>query len=128
MISIKLYNPKTGDTNYYEQKKVPFGKIKKIIEFNKAQATKETELDLLQRKLEENGSLSKTEETKYLNLQTEVEFGMVDPMVELVVDLFNHPKVTKEAIYDGLDLSDGIQGLSDILTQAMGGKTDSAKK
>ena len=35
MISIKLYDPETDKVNYYEQRKINFGKIKKILDFNK---------------------------------------------------------------------------------------------
>ena len=33
--SIKLYDPETDKVNYYEQRKINFGKIKKILDFNK---------------------------------------------------------------------------------------------
>ena len=54
---------------------------------------------------------------------------MLEPMIDIVVDLFNNPSVNKEAIYNGLDLQDGVETLRTIMSDAMGGANkDNSKK
>ena len=73
--------------------------------------------------------LTKSEEKEYIALSGENEVGMLEPMIDIVVDLFNNPNVTKEAIYNGLDLQDGVETLRTIMSDAMGGANkDNSKK
>ena len=111
MISIKLYDPETDKVNYYEQRKINFGKIKKILDFNKNIEEKSAKLRILEDKLTNGVVLTKSEEKEYIALSGENEVGMLEPMIDIVVDLFNNPNVTKEAIYNGLDLQDGVETL-----------------
>ena len=73
--------------------------------------------------------MTKSEEKKFVSLSGENEVGMLEPMIDIVVDLFNNPNVTKEAIYNGLDLQDGVETLRNIMSNAMGGvNKDNSKK
>lgn len=129
MISIKLYDPESDETKYYEQRKISFGKIKKILDFNKNIEEKSARLRILEDKLTNGVVLTKSEEKEYVSLSGENEVGMLEPMIDIVVDLFNNPKVTKEAIYNGLDLQDGVETLRNIMSSAMGGvNKDNSKK
>lgn len=129
MISIKLYDPESDETKYYEQRKISFGKIKKILDFNKDIEEKSARLRILEDKLTNGVVLTKSEEKEYVSLSGENEVGMLEPMIDIVVDLFNNPKVTKEAIYNGLDLQDGVETLRNIMSSAMGGvNKDNSKK
>ena len=129
MISIKLYDPESDETKYYEQRKISFGKIKKILDFNKNIEEKSARLRILEDKLTNGVVLTKSEEKEYVSLSGENEVGMLEPMIDIVVDLFNNPNVTKEAIYNGLDLQDGVETLRNIMSSAMGGvNKDNSKK
>lgn len=129
MISIKLYDPESDETKYYEQRKISFGKIKKILDFNKNIEEKSARLRILEDKLTNGVVLTKSEEKEFVSLSGENEVGMLEPMIDIVVDLFNNPKVTKEAIYNGLDLQDGVETLRNIMSSAMGGvNKDNSKK
>ena len=73
--------------------------------------------------------MTKSEGKEFVSLSGENEVGMLEPMIDLVVDLFNNPSVTKEAIYNGLDLQDGVETLRTIMSDAMGGANkDNSKK
>lgn len=129
MISIKLYDPESDETKYYEQRKISFGKIKKILDFNKNIEEKSARLRILEDKLTNGVVLTKSEEKEFVSLSGENEVGMLEPMIDIVVDLFNNPNVTKEAIYNGLDLQDGVETLRNIMSSAMGGvNKDNSKK
>lgn len=129
MISIKLYDPETDKVNYYEQRKINFGKIKKILDFNKDIEEKSARLRILEDKLTNGVVLTKPEEKEFVSLSGENEVGMLESMIDIVVDLFNNPNVTKEAIYNGLDLQDGVETLRTIMSDAMGGANkDNSKK
>lgn len=119
MIKINLYNPETEDTNHYEQNKISFGELKQILKFNKLQQEDSAELKILNVKMDNGKLLTGAEEKKYVELSGKDDVYL-EALEKLVAKLFKNPKVTVQAIDDGLN-ADGMTVLKDILADAMGG-------
>ncbi|WP_338213879.1 phage tail assembly chaperone G [Companilactobacillus muriivasis] len=119
MISIKLYNPKSGETNYYEQQHISFGELKSVLKFNKTQSEDAAELKILNAKLDAGKLLTSAEEKKYVDLSGKDDVYL-EMLETLVAKLFKNPKVTVESIDEGLS-AEGMTTLKDILADAMGG-------
>jgi len=119
MISIHLYDPETDETKYYEQNRISFGELKKVLKFNKMQQEDSAELKILNTKMDNKKLLTSTEEKKYIELSGKDDVYL-EAMETLVASLFKNPKVTVQSIDDGLS-ADGMSTLSDILADAMGG-------
>lgn len=120
---------RNGDTLHYEQPRVPFGQMSQLMKFESKQEKRELRKKFLDKKLAA-GTASEKEFNERLALADE-EAGVVDEMIDVVVNLFNNPKVTSKTINEGLNLSDGADKLSKILSDAMGGThsaADSAAK
>lgn len=120
MIKIDLYDAKKDETAHYEKTHIEFGMFKKIAKFNKEMSRKEAEADLIKQKFDQ-GILTSEEESKYLDMMAGNEVEDIEAMEKLIVELFNHPKVTTKSIESGLDLSKGIKVLQGIINDAMGG-------
>lgn len=118
MISIKLYDPESKETKYYEKQKIDFGEFKKVLKFNKDIEQEDIRRKILNIKLESK-SLTKSEEAELLSL-TGNDDERVEKIEKLVAELFKNPKVTVATIDAGLN-GDGLQTLRDILADAMGG-------
>lgn len=119
MIKIDLYDPKSEETKHYEQNHISFGELKKVLKFNKLQEQDEAQLKILNTKMDSGKLLTSSEEKKYIELSGKDDIYL-EKMEELVAGLFKNPKVTVEAIDDGLS-SDGLDTLRDIMADAMGG-------
>lgn len=119
MISIKLYDPKSGETKYYEQSRVSFGELKQILQFNKMQEEDKATLKILNTKMAAGKLLTSAEEKKYVEISGKDDVYL-ETMEKLVAKLFKNPKVTVESIDQGLS-ANGMSALSDILADAMGG-------
>lgn len=119
MISIKLYNPKSGETNYYEQQHISFGELKSVLKFNKTQSEDAAELKILNAKLDAGKLLTSAEEKKYVDLSGKDDVYL-EMLETLVAKLFKNPKVTVASIDEGLS-AEGMTTLKDILADAMGG-------
>lgn len=119
MILIKLYNPKSGETNYYEQQHISFGELKSVLKFNKTQSEDAAELKILNAKLDAGKLLTSAEEKKYVDLSGKDDVYL-EMLETLVAKLFKNPKVTVESIDEGLS-AEGMTTLKDILADAMGG-------
>jgi len=119
MISIKLFDPESEETKYYEQNRISFGELKKVLKFNKMQQEDSAELKILNTKMDNKKLLTSAEEKKYVELSGKDDVYL-EAMESLVASLFKNPKVTVQSIDDGLS-SDGMSTLSDILADAMGG-------
>jgi len=119
MISIHLYDPETDETKYYEQNRISFGELKKVLKFNKMQQEDSAELKILNTKMDNKKLLTGAEEKKYVELSGKDDVYL-EAMETLVASLFKNPKVTVQSIDDGLS-ADGMSTLSDILADAMGG-------
>lgn len=119
MIKIDLYDPKSEETKHYEQNHISFGELKKVLKFSKLQEQDEAQLKILNTKMDSGKLLTSYEEKKYIELSGKDDIYL-EKMEELVAGLFKNPKVTVEAIDDGLS-SDGLDTLRDIMADAMGG-------
>lgn len=119
MIKIDLYDPKSEETKHYEQNHISFGELKKVLKFNKLQEQDEAQLKILNTKMDSGKLLTSSEEKKYIELSGKDDIYL-EKMEELIAGLFKNPKVTVEAIDDGLS-SDGLDTLRDIMADAMGG-------
>lgn len=119
MIKIDLYDPKSEETKQYKQNHISFGELKKVLKFNKLQEQDEAQLKILNTKMDSGKLLTSSEEKKYIELSGKDDIYL-EKMEELVAGLFKNPKVTVEAIDDGLS-SDGLDTLRDIMADAMGG-------
>ncbi|WDT66104.1 hypothetical protein NV391_02545 [Companilactobacillus crustorum] len=119
MIKINLYDPATDETKHYEQSRISFGELKKVLKFNKMQQEDAASLKILNTKMDNGKALTSAEEKKYVELSGKDDVYL-NVMEELVASLFKNPKVTVQSIDDGLE-SDGMSTLSDILADAMGG-------
>lgn len=119
MIKIDLYDPKSEETKHYEQNHISFGELKKVLKFNKLQEQDEAQLKILNTKMDSGKLLTSSEEKKYIELSGKDDIYL-EKMEELVAGLFKNPKVTVEAIDNGLS-SDGLDTLRDIMADAMGG-------
>lgn len=119
MIKIDLYDPKSEETKHYKQDHISFGELKKVLKFNKLQEQDEAQLKILNTKMDSGKLLTSSEEKKYIELSGKDDIYL-EKMEELVAGLFKNPKVTVEAIDDGLS-SDGLDTLRDIMADAMGG-------
>ena len=112
MIKIDLYDPKTGKNNHYEQARVSFGNFKKVLAVDTLTAENTAKRKILAKKLEKNEL-------------TDKEAQELEKMEDVIVSLFDSPKVNKKALEEGLG-SDAISVMQKILTDAMGGiKADS---
>lgn len=119
MIKIDLYDPKSKETKHYEQNHISFGELKRVLKFNKLQEQDEAQLKILNTKMDSGKLLTSSEEKKYIELSGKDDIYL-EKMEELVAGLFKNPKVTVEAIDEGLS-SDGLDTLRDIMADAMGG-------
>ncbi|WP_125711767.1 hypothetical protein [Companilactobacillus kedongensis] len=119
MISINLFDKKTKETKHYEQHNISFGELKSILKFNKIQQKDAAELKILNMKMNNGKILTPNEEKKYITLSGKDD-TYLDLLEELVAKLFKNPKVTVQAIDEGLP-ANGISALKDILADAMGG-------
>lgn len=119
MLKINLIKKGTDEMIHFEQPNVSFGKLSKVLEFDAKQQKADLKRQLLNKKFE-NGTLSADEEAEFLALP-DVQVTQLHDMAALVAGLFDSPKVTAKAIEEGLDMSNGITVLSDILSDAMGG-------
>lgn len=123
MIKIDLYDPKTGKNNHYEQARVSFGNFKKVLAVDTLTAENTAKRKILAKKLEKD-ELTDKEAQDYIRLASTTEEEL-EKMEEVIVSLFDSPKVNKKALEEGLG-SDAISVMQKILTDAMGGiKADS---
>lgn len=121
MIKIDLYNPETEETLHYEQRRIPLAKIIKAVELQKAEDETRAELMLFEKRIDSGEILNKKDSQRYIELSSGNEIEQLEKTVSLVVDLFDNPKVTRESILNGLDMENGLDTLTSILHQAMGG-------
>lgn len=119
MIKIDLYDPKNGDTKHYEQPRVSFGNIKKVLAVDKLTAQNKAKRKVLEQKLDNGTALTDKEIQEYIKLASTSEEEL-DQIENIIVELFNKPQVTKKALEEGLG-ADGIEVMKNILTEAMGG-------
>lgn len=119
MIKIDLYDPKTGDTKHYEQPRVSFGNMKKVLAVDKLTAQNKAKKKVLEQKLDNGTALTDKEIQEYIKLASTSEEEL-DQIENIIVELFNKPQVTKKALEEGLG-ADGIEVMKNILTEAMGG-------
>lgn len=119
MIKIDLYDPKTGDTKHYEQPHVAFGKVKKVLAVDKLTAQNKAKRKVLEQKLDNGTALTDKEIQEYIKLASTSEEEL-DQIENLIVELFDSPKVTKKALEEGLG-ADGIEVMQKILEDALGG-------
>jgi len=122
-LKLDLQN-KDGEFIHYEQPKVSFGMMDKLMEFNADSEKLSLKKQYLDSKLSK-GTITPDEFNERLKISDD-ESKQADQMVDLIVKLFNNPKVNSKTIKNGLELSNGIDKLSQVLTDAMGGTHSAA--
>ncbi|GKT04466.1 hypothetical protein [Furfurilactobacillus entadae] len=120
LLKIELHDQKDGGKSVYENTRVKFGLVKKVMKFMADDEKQRNRVQVLRSKLDDK-VITRAEEKELDTLIDAQNMGAVTAMEELVVALIDNPKVTVDTLDNGLELDTGTDQLRKVLNDAMGG-------